>query len=83
MNKKLNEQEIALSYSQPTTEQHKLKGGSGQAWGAAGGMCGTSRAASGDTVVVGARDPLTPELHVARGYQSVIASPYAMARRDS
>jgi hypothetical protein len=34
--------------------------------------CGTSRAASGDTVVVGARDPLTPELHVARGYQSVI-----------
>jgi hypothetical protein len=38
MNKKLNEQEIALSYSQPTTEQHKLKGGSGQAWGAAGGM---------------------------------------------
>ena len=34
----MNEQEIALSYSQPTTEQHKLKGGSGQAWGAAGGM---------------------------------------------
>jgi hypothetical protein len=36
----MNEQEIALSYSQPTTEQPKLKGGSGQAWGAAGaGMC--------------------------------------------
>jgi hypothetical protein len=30
----MNDQEIALSYSQPTTEQHKLKGGgSKQTWG--------------------------------------------------
>jgi hypothetical protein len=42
----MNEQAIALSYSQPTSEQHKIKAGGAVAWGAAGGK-GAGRGGGG------------------------------------